>query len=173
MNGEHLLPVDRFLHTLGIVQREGRHLAWSRERLFNEPVDTDWVRALESRPELAERVEAFVSRYGRMQDTMADKLIPRWLTALAEAPGSQIENLNRAERLGVIEDVDGWLEARGLRNALVHEYMEDPAAFARDLRLARDYSRMLLATYNRVRDFAVHRMELTEGLPEPLEWPEG
>jgi hypothetical protein len=33
---------------------------------------------------------------------MADKLFPRWLQALAETSGSQIETLNRAERLGVL-----------------------------------------------------------------------
>ena len=44
----------------------------------------DWVRGLASAPELAEQLEAFVSRFGRMQDTIADKLIPRWLMGLAE-----------------------------------------------------------------------------------------
>lgn len=64
---------------------------------------------------------------------MADKLLPRWLLALAERPGSQIEVLNRAERLGVLEDVTAWLEARQLRNRLIHEYMTDSEAFAADL----------------------------------------
>ena len=71
-----------------------------------------------------------MSRYGRLQDTIADKLLPRWLRALAERPGSQIEVLNRAEQLGVLEDVSQWLEARQLRNTLIHEYMEDSATFA-------------------------------------------
>ena len=35
-------------------------------------------------PDIAERVEAFGSRFGRMQDTFAEKLLPRWLLALAE-----------------------------------------------------------------------------------------
>ena len=65
---------------------------------------------------MAERLEAFVSRFGRMQDTIADKLLPRWLLAQAETPGSQIETLNRAEKLGVLPDVEQWLEARKLRN---------------------------------------------------------
>jgi hypothetical protein len=57
------------------------------------------------------------------------------LLALAENPSSQIEVLNRAERLGVIEDVTSWLEARQLRNHLVHEYITDIDAFAKDLQL--------------------------------------
>lgn len=83
----------------------------------------EWVSNLEQNPLCAEQLEAYMSRFGRMQDTMADKLLPRWLLALAEAPGSQIETLNRAERLGVLSSTEKWLQARNLRNRLVHEYM--------------------------------------------------
>ena len=69
-------------------------------------------------------------------------MLPRWLRALAEQPGSQIEVLNRAERLGVVEDVAAWLEARQLRNRLVHEYMTDPASFIEYLKLAEFYGRV-------------------------------
>ncbi|WP_019022201.1 hypothetical protein [Thioalkalivibrio sp. ALE23] len=160
MNEESLLPVDRFLQTLEIVRREGEHLDWSRGRLAAESIDAEWVRALGDAPERAERMEAFVSRFGRMQDTIADKLLPRWLLALAETPGSQIEVLNRAERLGVIEDLEDWLEVRRLRNRLVHEYMRDPETFAEDLCRTRAHTDMLLDTYERVRRFAVERMGL-------------
>ena len=115
------LPVTRFLQTLAIVAKEGNHLAWSWNRLFSQPVDRDWVAGLEQDPARAEQLEAFISRFGRMQDTMANKLFPRWLLALAEVPGSQIEILNRAERLGVLASTEQWLEMRNLRNRLVHE----------------------------------------------------
>ena len=115
---------------------------------------------------------AFVSRFGRMQDTIADKLLPRWLQALAERPGSQIDTLNRAEQLQVVVNAGTWLEARKLRNRLVHEYMEDPEEFAEGLNLASQYSLMLFDTYNRVRDYALHRMGLSETtLPAWLELP--
>ncbi len=164
------LPVDRFLQTLDIVSREGNHLAYSWGRLYSQPVDAAWVRGLEDHPEIAERLEAFVSRFGRMQDTIADKLLPRWLVALAEMPGSRIETLNRAERLGVVEDVERWLEARKLRNRLVHEYMERPEAFAEDLALAKEYSQLLVDSFNRLREFAAARMGIDEKiLPKKLE----
>lgn len=166
------LPTGRFLHTLGIVAHEGRHLAYSWERVFTDPIDADWVQGLESAPETAERLEAFVSRFGRMQDTIADKLLPRWLMALAETPGSQIENLNRAEKLGVLDNVERWLEARKLRNRLVHEYMQSPESFAEDLKLAKEYSRLLIDFYNRLRDYAANRMEIDETkLPQKMELP--
>lgn len=103
-----------------------------------------------------------------MQDTLADKLLPRWLQALAEKPGSQIEVLNRAERLGVLDDVTAWLEARQLRNRLIHEYMTNSTAFAEDLQLAESYSRMLLDTVARIRGDAMQRLNIPASrLPEP------
>lgn len=157
-----ILPLDRFLLTLDIVAREGQHLAFSRKRLFAGQINTAWVEALPGNPEVAEQLEAFVSRYGRMQDTMADKLLPRWLLALAERPGSQIETLNRAERLGVLESAEAWLEARNLRNRLVHEYMTDAEVFAQNLLLARKYSLMLINTYNRLRADAMERLRVEQ-----------
>ncbi len=168
------LPVDRFFYTLGIVAREAEHLIYSWRRLYACTIDADWVRKLETSPETAEQLEAFISRFGRMQDTIADKLLPRWLITQAETPGSQIETLNRAEKLGVVEDVEQWLEARKLCNRLVHEYMENPEIFAENLCLAKEYSALLVNCYNHLRDYAATRMAV-EGmkLPKKIEMPEG
>ncbi len=172
MNLTSGLPAARFLQTLEIVAREGKHLSYSWISLYRNTIGAEWVRNLEHDPGCAERLEAFVSRFGRMQDTIADKLLPRWLLALAEVPGSQIETLNRAERLGVLPSTERWLEARNLRNRLVHEYIIDPARFAEDLMLAREYSLMLLDTFNRLRLDAIMRMgHKAEDLPEELTLP--
>ncbi|MCL7929747.1 hypothetical protein [Halomonas llamarensis] len=172
MKFDDLLPVNRFIATLEVVEREGVHLAYSWQTLFGDgqKIDAEWVIGLERNPEEAVRLEAFVSRYGRMQDTLADKLLPRWLMALAERPGSQIETLNRAERLGVIESVEAWLAARKLRNQLVHEYMQDPVAFAEALNVAMSTSVMVLETYNHLQRYAENTMNLSN-LPKPLRLP--
>lgn len=141
-----------------IVHRQARHLAWSHRRLFAQRIDLDWVDSLDTNPERAEQLEAFISRFGRLQDTIGDKLLPCWLRVLAERPASQIESLNRAERLGVIESVDRWLEARQLRNRLVHEYMIDSSDFLASLTLADNYSSMLLRTYENFRRDTVVRI---------------
>jgi len=163
------LPIARFLHTLEIVAKEGKHLSYSWNGLFNQGIDIEWVDSLEKNPGCAKQLEAFVSRFGRMQDTMADKLFPRWLLALAEVPGSQIETLNRAERLGVLSSTERWLEVRNLRNRLVHEYMTDPVKFVEDLVLAKEYSLMLIETFNHLRQYAMTRMgHKKENLPKEL-----
>ena len=42
-----------------------------------------------------------------------------------EPIGTVLDNLNHAEKLGLIVSVADWIEARNLRNSLVHEYTED------------------------------------------------
>ena len=156
------ISINRFRDTLNIVAKEGRHLIYSIGRLKSHTINNSWVLGLEDNPEQAEQLEAFISRFGRMQDTIADKLLPRWLVALAEKPGSQIEVLQRAERLEVLANVETWLEARKLRNRLVHEYMEDPDSFSKDLLLAINYCNTLIECYNQLREFALHRMAIDE-----------
>ena len=152
------------------MHREGEHLTYSRQRVYGRVIDADWVEQLSQQPETAEGLEAFVFRFGRMQDTIAEEPLPCWLQALAETPGSLIETLNQAERLGVVESVDDWLAARKLRNRLIHVYAEDANDFADALSLAEGFSLMLPRTYNRIRDFALHRMGIEGGaLPPALQ----
>ena len=51
-------------------------------------------------------------RQARLQDTLSDKLLPLFLRAAGELPGTAVENLNRAERLGIIRDTPGMVGAR-------------------------------------------------------------
>lgn len=60
------LPVERFLQTLEIVAREGKHLSYSWNSLFSQAIGAEWVRNLEQYPGCAEQLEVFVSRFGRM-----------------------------------------------------------------------------------------------------------
>lgn len=46
------------------------------ERLFASAFDAVRARSLAHDVDLAERVDAFVARFGRLQDTLADKLLP-------------------------------------------------------------------------------------------------
>lgn len=94
-------------------------------RLFGNLFTIEVAQQIESDPILAERLDAFVSRFGRLQDTVGDKLLPALLLALAERSGPAIDNLDKAEKLGFIESADTWMELRRLRNQMVHEYIED------------------------------------------------
>jgi len=113
-----------------IAQKELRHLRRTDARLFSRPFTPQLAARLEEDDDLAERVDAFVSRFGRLQDTLGDKLLPRYLEALGERPAAFIDNLSRAERLGLVANADHWLELRKLRNRMVHEYIDDPEILA-------------------------------------------
>lgn len=149
---------QRFLSLLEIVQREGALLLKTDSRLFKTTLDAQWVELLAHEDELAERLEAFVSRFGRMQDTMGDKLLPSLLRALAEKPGSALDNLNRAEKLGLLISTVQWLDARNLRNKLIHEYMLDAQDFALALNRAHDAVQLLVDTYNAINSYARARI---------------
>ena len=103
-------------------------------------------------PDVAERLDAFVARFGRMQDTIGEKLIPAVMTHLLETPGSNLDNLNRMEKLGLLPSVDEWVEAHNLRNRLIHEYMDEPGTFAGALNRARELVTVLTTTYRNLTD---------------------
>ena len=152
----------RLLALLKIVRREGALLLKTDTRLFTVQLDAAWVERLENDDDLAERLDAFVSRFGRMQDTVGDKLIPALLRSIAEKTGSALDNLNRAEKFGLLPSVEEWLDARNLRNKLVREYMSDPEEFAAALNKAHLTVPLLVSTYNAINHYARARISNAE-----------
>ena len=135
-----------------VVRKECRHLATTDSRLFKESFTPEQVAQLETDPDLAERVEAFVGRFGRLQDTVGDKLLPLLLSALGEKPSSAIDNLDRAERLGLLASADEWMTMRNLRNQMIHEYVEDPALLADALQTGHSFVSVLIAAAGKMLD---------------------
>jgi hypothetical protein len=135
---------ERLAFLCRITQKEIEYLIDTDQRLFGESFDTKTVEKIKTDPILAERLDAFVSRFGRLQDNLGDKFLPQLLGALAEKPGTAIDNLNRAERLGWIESTETWLEIRHLRNQMVHEYMEDIAVLTNALQAGHEYVNTLV-----------------------------
>jgi hypothetical protein len=107
-----------------VTQKEAMYLVRTAERIKQQSPDIDWVGSLEHSDDRSEMLDAFVLRYGRLQDTLGDKLLPQLLRANLEKTGTQLDNLLRAEKLGWIESAQAWIELRELRNRLIHEYME-------------------------------------------------
>ncbi len=125
------------LQSLALARKEAEHLRYSQSTLFALPIDLAWVQSLASHPELAEKVEAFVSRFGRLQDHIGGKLLPRHAALVGEPAKTQLDTLALAERLGLLNNADAFVAARGLRNALVHEYMHDAQIFLENLLAAK------------------------------------
>jgi hypothetical protein len=122
-----------------VIERELNHLLTTDRRVFTAPFGPARASQLSDNVEESERVEAFVGRFGRLQDTLGDQLLPIYLQALGERPGAAIDNLDRAEKLGLIPSSDAWITMRKLRNQMVHEYIEDPVTLADALQAGHEY----------------------------------
>ncbi|MDP1659472.1 MAG: hypothetical protein Q8L73_09015 [Methylotenera sp.] len=140
-----------------VIRKECQHLTTTDQRLFYENAAIDRFSALETDIDLAERVEAFVGRFCRLQDTLGDKLLPLLLTALGEKPASVIDNLDRAERLGLIISAEEWMTMRNLRNQMVYEYVEDNVVLTSALQTGHLFVPRLIATANSMINEMEHR----------------
>jgi len=140
--------VERLRFLKRVVEREIKHLRYSSDSVFVSPFTEARAAKLGENEALAEKVEAYTSRFCRLQDTTGDKLLPIWLRALGERTGAVADNLDRAEKLGVLDSADKWLEIRQIRNQMIHEYIESPQVLADALNTAHGYQATLMAFAN-------------------------
>lgn len=133
------------LIALDLAHKEAEHLRYSETTLFALPIDLIWVQNLSHRPDLAEKVEAFVSRFGRLQDHLGDKLLPRFAALVGENSKTLLDALATAEKTDLLDNADAFIAARKLRNALVHEYMHDVQTFLDSLFAAQQACHMFFA----------------------------
>ena len=99
-----------------ITAKEVRYLEQVVNKLRLMNIDLAWVESLENSEDHSVTLDAFVSRFGRLQDTLGDKLLPALLRLNLEKVGSQLDNLFRGEKVGWIESTQTWIELRELRN---------------------------------------------------------
>ena len=129
-----------------VVKKEAYYLQATDARLFSKALDVSDLQRIAQDALLAERLDAFVSRFGRLQDTLADKFLPTLLDAMAETRGAATENLDRAEKLSWLDSTDDWLVMRKLRNQMVHEYIEDLVILCDSLKAGHAFVKTLVKT---------------------------
>lgn len=150
----HSLPDPlrgRLVHLLEVARQERNYLNRCDARLFSSPMSSERLIGLPENDDLAERVDAFVARFGRFQDTVGDKLLPAFLRAMGERPGAFLENLDRAEKLGLLDSADKWMASRRLRNRMIHEYVSDLNELATALTAAHQSIPLLTDTFDHIR----------------------
>jgi hypothetical protein len=146
----------RFLQVMQLVDKETLHLEQIIQRFFEDKdiISPEWLQEKLNTATGIDQLESFSAKFSRLQDTLGDKLLPLFLKLTAEPTGTAIENLNRAEKLGLINDTQQWLGARQLRNFLVHEYIDDLLILLESLDQARTISTVLINTANATKDYA-------------------
>lgn len=147
-----------------VATREAILLEETATRLFtgNTPVTMAHVEAWTADSLMSERMDAFVARFGRLQDTLGDKLIPAMLQFLGERTGPAMDNLDKAERFQWIDSAEDWLIFRKLRNQMVHEYIEDSAILADALDAGRQFVAHMITTAQRLDEEVQRRLEREE-----------
>jgi hypothetical protein len=122
--------LERLKFLARVIEKESHHLTVSLGRVFKEPFTVERAKATYSDEDLSDSLEAFTSRFARLQDTLGDKLIPQLLNAMGEKQASVIDNLDKAERFGWIVSADEWLAIRDLRNQILISSRCDYSAHA-------------------------------------------
>lgn len=148
---------ERLAGLLKTAQAELLHLQQTDARLFSSPFSPEELVLRLQDIDFSERVDAFVARFGRLQDLLGDKFLPAWLRAMEEEAGAVLENLDRAEKLGLMASADEWLAVRKFRNLMVHEYIDHPKTLHMALHAAHDHVAMLAQT---VEKFAIRTQSL-------------
>lgn len=148
--------VPAFARALEIAERDAHALEASWRGLNQMDLGVEQLDQLAPDTSLAIGIEAFAARFGRLQDHLGEKLIPRLLLLLGEVPGPLLDNLNRAERLGILENTLDWLAWRKRRNRLVHEYFQETAPFAQAIQQALHATPLLLKLPKAIRQRAQH-----------------
>jgi len=145
----------RYHHALTICCRHAKRLRWALAQLSPHlPFDDHTIDCL-SDVELAV-VDQLLARFGQLQDTMGRSLFPAMLELTKEPVVlvTFIDQLHRLEKLGAIASADSWLELRELRNALTHEYPDEPSLQAATLNKTVQAAATLLAVLNRSEKYA-------------------
>jgi hypothetical protein len=96
-------------------------------------------------------------RFTKLQDTLGEKVLPGLLERAEEplAPDALFgEKLQRLERLGAIPSADAWRVLREVRNAIAHEYPDQPAIQAAMIERLLDATDELLRVWTDVEAFA-------------------
>lgn len=97
-----------------------KYLEYSYTRTLSMPLNPTQM----SDSEL-EAWDSFASRFARTSDIFLSKYIRAYI--LKDDPafdGGFRDQLNRAEKLKLIDNVETWMEIRELRNSTVHEYSD-------------------------------------------------
>ncbi len=74
-------------------------------------------------PDELDRFESLTSRFARLCDLLLQKVFRLIDEIDLESPGTVRDRINRAEKKGLIQNAEQFIECRMLRNEIAHEYM--------------------------------------------------
>lgn len=106
-----------------------RHATVMQVALAELPAHLDEGHLNNATPERVRLIDQFVLRYIKLQDTLGTHVLRQFAAGVLQEPvedAAFIDVLNLLERRGFLGAAQ-WATQRSLRNALTHEYPDDPA----------------------------------------------
>jgi hypothetical protein len=135
------------------LARLAEHLQRSVAQLDDHAIEDPLVRL--------DRYEALTARFARLQDLLLGPFRSVARLEFEDEAAERVPDLiNLMEKRGVVENARQWGEMRALRNAIAHEYWGDEAERDELFQQVLGFSRELLKTFGRLRDYVDER-ELT------------
>ena len=133
-----------------------RHAAVIREAKGQIPSPPTSAALQHAPPELIRVIDQFILRFTKLQDTMGTHVLRQFAADVLAEPVEDlafIDVLNLLERRGYVT-TEAWALQRSTRNALTHEYPEEPERQALVLRAALAAADQLVAWLQRLQERA-------------------
>ena len=96
-------------------------LKWSLDRCQAIPLTDDQIPEQED----LEKLESLTVRFARFNDVLLLNIFRLIDTIDLDDTGTVRDRINRAEKKGLIEDAQRFIEIRELRNSIAHEYQPE------------------------------------------------
>ena len=91
------------------------------------PLTGDFVRLMND--DQVAILDMISTRFARLQDLIGSKIFSSILLILGEEVTNYRDNLNKLEKLRILNDASWWRRIRELRNSITHDYPEDSRLF--------------------------------------------
>ncbi|RJP27552.1 MAG: hypothetical protein C4527_13240 [Candidatus Omnitrophota bacterium] len=98
-----------------------------------------------------DQIDAFTSRFARLSDLVIQKLFRLINQIDLEEEGSIRDRINLAEKKGLIQTADCFIQIRILRNEIAHEYLPD--AMIQIFKKCKEYAPYLLDSIRRINEY--------------------
>ncbi len=149
---------DLFLQNFNEAYRSAKLLMLSYERLTNlMPIKGSLLNSLNM--DDLDKLDAFRVRYCDLQDSLGSKIFRSILVLEEEAPGSNLDALNKIEKRGIIKTFEEWKLLRQIRNLFSHDYPDSDEDKAEFLSIAYSNTQNLVEVVDNVIQYMQEKLD--------------
>ncbi|MFT4929781.1 MAG: hypothetical protein ACI8WB_005916 [Phenylobacterium sp.] len=105
-----------------------------------------------------ERFEALTARFARLADLIVQKTIRLIEQIELDGSGSLLDRINKAEKRGLIDNAEQFIEIRQLRNSIAHDY--DETSLNQIFKSCLGYTPVLLDAVNHINAYVANHPEI-------------